>query len=199
MKVKLKNVRIAFIQALFEAKKFGDDDTGESAYGSTFVFPGDHPVFKDINDAIEAVAAEKWENKAPEILKQLRTADRVCLHDGNTKPDYMGFPGNFFVAARNKAKPLVVDNVVDPEEKKLNPESKKPRIIKASDGRIYAGCYVNVTLDIWAMQNKYGKRVNATLSGVQFWADGDAFSGAPPATLEDFGDLVDGADASDLV
>ena len=197
MKVKLNRVRLAFPN-LFEPRAFGEDGS-DPAYGCSFIFPPDHEAFKLVNDAIEAVAAEKWEKKASEILKQLRAADRVCLHDGNLKPDYQGFPGNFFVASRNKAKPLVVDRFIDPEEKQRDPETKKLKVLTAKDGKPYAGCYVNATIDVWPMMNKYGKRVNATLSGVQFLEDGDAFSGAPPATFDDFEDLGEGADAQDLV
>ena len=183
MKIKLEGVRLAFPN-LFEPRAFGEDGS-DPAYGASFIFPKDHPGVKIINDAIEAMAKEKWEAKATETLKQLRAADRVCLHDGDLKPDYMGFPGNFFVATRNKARPLVIDR------------DKSP--LTAADGKPYAGCYVNATLDVWSMMNKYGKRINATLSGVQFVKDGDAFTGAPPATPDDFEDLAEGADAESLV
>lgn len=183
MKVKLANVRLAFPN-LFEARAFGQEKS-DPAYGATFIFSKTHPAYKLVQEAIETVAKEKWEGKATEILKQLRSSDKICLHDGNGKPDYDGFPDNFFVASRNKARPLVIDR------------DKSP--LTASDGRPYAGCYVNATVDIWAQQNDYGKRVNATLSGVQFYKDGDAFTGAPPASPEDFEDLAEGADADDVI
>ena len=183
MKVKLQNVRLAFPQ-LFEPRAFGEDGS-DPAYGASFIFPKDHPAFKAVSEAIEAVAAEKWEKKGAEVLKQLRTADKTCLHDGNAKPDYAGFPGNFFIAARNKARPLVIDG------------KKAP--LTQNDGKPYAGCYVNATVDVWAQANKFGKRINATLTGVQFYKDGDAFTGAPPATPDDFDDMSDGADAGDVI
>lgn len=183
MKVRLENVRLAFPQ-LFEPRAFGEDGS-DPAYGGSFILSKTHPAYKLVNDAIEAVAVEKWEKKALEVLKQLRTADKTCLHDGDGKPDYAGFPGNFFVSARNKARPLVIDR------------DKSP--LTQADGKPYAGCYVNTTVDIWAQQNKFGKRVNATLSGVQFLKDGDAFTGAPPASPDDFESLDDGADASDVI
>lgn len=183
MKVKLDSVRLAFPQ-LFEPRAFGEEGS-DPAYGASFIFPKEHPAFKLINEAINAVAVEKWEKKAAEILKQLRTADKICLHDGDAKPDYVGFAGNFFIASRNKARPLIIDR------------DKSP--LTALDGKPYAGCYVNATVDVWAQANKFGKRVNATLSGVQFLKDGDAFTGAAPASVDDFEDLAEGADAEDLV
>ncbi len=65
------------------------------------------------------------------------------------------------------------------------------------DGRPYAGCYVNAALDIWAQDNQFGKRINATLKGVQFAADGDAFVGSAPATAEDFDDISDTGEGAD--
>ena len=40
---------------------------------------------------------------------------------------------------------------------------------------------------------------NATLGGVQFLRDGDAFAGGGVAAPDDFDDISEGADASDLV
>lgn len=183
MKVKLENVRLAFPQ-LFTPKAFGEDGS-DPAYGGSFILAKNHPAVKLINEAIETVAKEKWDDKAKDIVKQLRAADKICLHDGDLKPDYDGFPGNFFVASRNKARPLIVNR------------DKSP--LTAEDGKPYAGCYVNATVDIWAQANKFGKRINATLSGVQFLKDGDAFTGAPPASPDDFEDLAEGADAGDVI
>lgn len=183
MKVRIENARLAFAQIFFP-KAFGEDGS-DPAYGASFIIAKNHPAVKLINAAIESVAKEKWADKAKDMLKQLRASDKICLHDGDNKPDYDGFPGNFFLAARNKSRPLIIDR------------DKSP--LTSDDGRPYAGCYVNATVDIWAQQNKYGKRVNATLSGIQFLKDGDAFSGAPPATPEDFEDLADGAEAGDVI
>lgn len=183
MKVRLDNVRLAF-SSIFEARAFDENDK-KPCYSASLILGKKHPSLKSINDTIETVAKEKWEGKSADVLKQLRAADRICLRDGDSKPDSDGFPGNFFVAARNKARPFVCDR------------DKTP--LTSADGKPYAGCYVNATIDIWAQQNSYGKRINATLSGVQFLKDGDAFSGSPPATPDDFEDLSDGANAEDLV
>lgn len=183
MKVELENVRLAFPN-LFEARAFSEDGK-DPAYSASFIFGKKHPAVKLLNDAIEVVAKEKWEGKATETLKQLRAADRICLHDGDSKMEYDGFPGNFFVASRNKARPLVIN--------------KDKSHLTQADGKPYAGCYVYATIDVWAMQNKYGKRINATLSGVQFSKDGDAFTGSPPASVDDFSDLSEGAKAGDVI
>ncbi len=50
---------------------------------------------------------------------------------------------------------------------------------------------MNVNIDLWCQANNFGKRINATLVGVQFAADGDAFSGAAPASPDDFDSVED--------
>jgi len=172
MKVKLNDVRIAFPK-LFKPERVGDD--GELQYSASFIIPKNHPAVKDIETAIKDVAKDKWSDKADIMMKKITAENKLCLKDGDLKAEYDGYAGNLFISANNKNRPFVINR----DKTQLNPD----------DGVIYAGCYVNVVLDIWAMDNKFGKRINATLSGVQFLRDGDAFAGAPRATEDDFDDL----------
>jgi hypothetical protein len=181
MKLKLNNVRLAFPQ-LFEAKTVNGE--GDPAFSATFLIDPADPQVAAINKAIDAVAAEKWGAKAPATLQQLRKADKVCLHDGDLKATYDGFPGNLFVSARNKLRPTVLN------------ADKTPLV--AADGKPYAGCYVNAMLELWPQENNYGKRINATLMGVQFYRDGDSFTGGGVASDSDFDDVTVGATADDL-
>jgi hypothetical protein len=82
----------------------------------------------------------------------------------------------------------------------LNPVSAFIGKLEKDTGVIYSGCFVNAQIDIWAQDNGFGKRINCTLAGVQFAADGDAFGGGRPASADDFDDLGDlgGADADDF-
>lgn len=182
MKVKLNNVRLAFPQ-LFEAKTVNGE--GKPAFSATFLLSPNHPDIKAINAAIELAAREKWGAKADAILKTARAADKVCLHNGDTKAEYAGFEGQMFVSARNATRPLVID------------ANKSP--LTEQDGKPYAGCYVNASIEVWAQDNNYGKRVNASLSGVQFLRDGEAFAGGGAASADDFDDVTEGAMADDLV
>jgi hypothetical protein len=181
MKLKLLNVRLAFPQ-LFEAETVAGE--GKPAHSGTFLIDPADPQVKAINAAIDATAKEKWGAKADGILKQMRAADKVCLHNGDLKATYDGFPGNLFISARNPLRPTVVD------------ADKTP--LTEKDGRPYAGCYVHVVLELWAQDNQYGKRVNATLMGVQFYKDGDSFTGGGVASADDFDDISAGATADDL-
>jgi hypothetical protein len=169
MKVKVENVRLAFPN-LFEAKSVNGE--GDPAYSANFLFPQTHPAHKAVMDGIDAAGAEKFGAKWGTIRKELIAKDKLCLHDGITKADYNGYAGNWFVSARNKARPTVVDRDRTP--------------LTISDGRPYAGCYVNAIIEIWAQDNAFGKRVNASLRGVQFLTDGDAFAGSAPASEDEF-------------
>lgn len=173
----LRNVRLAF-PSLFEPSTFGD---GDPAYQATLIIAGDDPQIAAINKVIDAVAKEKWGAKADATLKALRSTGKVALKSGDEKSQYDGFEGNWFMQPRNKTRPTVVDGQRQP--------------LNERDGRIYAGCYVNASIELWAQDNQYGKRVNATLRGVQFVRDGEAFGGGRPAEADEFDEL----EVADLV
>lgn len=182
MKIKLSNVRLAF-PVLFDPKTVNGE--GEPAFSASFLIDPADPQVKGINAAIEQVAKDKWGAKADQILKQMRAQDKTCLHDGDLKSNYDGFPGNLYISARSKTRPLVIG-------------TDRAPLVQA-DGKPYAGCYVNVSIELWPQDNNYGKRVNASLRGVQFLRDGDAFAGGGAASADEFDDLGAGAEADALV
>ena len=181
MELKIENVRVAFFNG-FTAKQVNGE--GDPAFSASFLIPKASPLVKRINAVIDAAAKEKWSDKAPALLKSLRASDKTFLHDGDLKENYEGFADHFFISARSKGRPLVIDRDRTP--------------LTEADGRPYSGCYVNAVLDVWVQDNKFGKRVNASLKGVQFVKDGDAFSASAPASVDAFDDLGDGADADPI-
>jgi hypothetical protein len=182
MKVKLTIVRLAF-PVLFEARTVNGE--GKPAFSASFLLDPADPQVKALNQAIEQVAKDKWGAKAGDILKQMRAQDKVALHDGDLKANYAGFPGNLYVSARSATRPLVID------------KDKSP--LTEQDGKPYAGCFVNASIELWPQDNNYGKRVNASLRGVQFFRDGDSFAGGGAASEDEFDDISSGATADDLV
>ena len=178
MKVKLTNVRLSF-PSLFEAKTVNGE--GKPAFSAVFLLDPKDPQVKAVNAAIEAVAREKWGVKADANLKTLRAADKTCLHSGDLKSNYAGFEGMLYLSARNALRPLVID------------VNKSP--LAEEDGKPYAGCFVNASVELWVQDNNYGKRINATLAGVQFYRDGEHFGGGSIADADDFDDMT----AEDLV
>jgi hypothetical protein len=182
MKIQLNNVRLAF-PALFEAKKVNGE--GEPAFSASLLLPPDHPAVAELRNAMELIGQEKWGAKWPTVKKELEGKDRTALHDGDMKAGYSGFEGNLYVSARNKARPLVIDRDRSP--------------LSQEDGKPYAGCYVNANIELWAQNNDYGKRINASLRGVQFLKDGEAFAGGTPAEVDEFDDIAEGSEAADLL
>lgn len=174
MKIKLINVRLSFPD-LFKAGEY----EGNRNYGATFLVDPDSANHKVIMDAIKAVGEEAWKAKAPAILKAALASDgqKVCYWDGNLK-EYEGYEGMMALRATRgeaKGRPMVID-------------ADKSPLVEA-DGKPYAGCYVNASVELWAQDNKFGKTVRCTLLGVQFAKDGDAFSAGSVASEDDFDDL----------
>ena len=181
MKLKLNNVRLAF-PALFEAKTVNGE--GDPAFSAVYLLDPADPQVKTIEATMQAVAKEKWGAKGEAQLKALRAAGKTCLNDGDLKGDYAGFAGQIYLSARSKTRPLVLD------------ANKTPLL--PADGKPYAGCYVNAVVDVWAMDNNYGKRICASLAAVQFYRDGDAFAGGAGGSADDFDDVSEGADVDVL-
>jgi hypothetical protein len=123
---------------------------------------------------VEAAKA-KWGDKWEETFRSLKAANKLCLHDGDEKSEYKGYEGNLFINATNEVRPLVLGG---------GPDGRAP--LSAADGKPYSGCYVNAVVDIWAQLNEYGKRINASLLGVQFLRDGERLSGGQTAAADDF-------------
>ena len=181
-KVKLNNVRLSFPD-LFEAGEY----EGNRNYGASFLVQPDSENDKAIRAAISAVAKEAWKDKAHAILKAALSGggQQVCYWSGDLK-DYDGYEGMMVLTAKraeSKGRPLVLD------------ADKSPLV--AADGKPYAGCYVNASVELWAQDNKFGKTVRCTLLGVQFAKDGDAFGSGSTASEDDFDDL--GVDDDSLI
>ncbi len=181
MKIALSNVRLAF-PALFEAKTVNGE--GEPAFSASFILPANHPQIAQIKQAMDQIGKDKWGAKWAQVKKEIETKDRTALHDGDTKADYEGYAGNLYISARNKTRVTVVDRDRTP--------------LVQADGRPYAGCYVNASIELWAQDNNYGKRINASLRGVQFLKDGEAFAGGGVASEDEFEDLDVGSTGEDL-
>ncbi len=185
MKVVLRNVRLSFPD-LFQAVQYQGE--GPFNYRAQFLIPEGSAMMKEVNAAIKAAAVEKWGAKADAILKAAPASKAgYCFADGNTK-EYDGYAGHWALSATramDKGRPLIINT------------DKSP--LAAEDGKPYAGCYVNATVDIWAQDNKFGKTMRCQLLGVQFAKDGESFSGGMSADESDFEDLGEGAEADGLV
>lgn len=181
MKMTLKNVRLAFPK-LFEAVSVNG---GAPTFGAAFLIAPNHPQLEEIRKAMDEVGKAKWGAKWPQIKTSLTAQDKLALHDGDIKADLDGYAGNFYLNANNKTRVTIVD--------------RDRTLLAQSDGKPYAGCYVNASIELWAQDNpQHGKRINASLRGVQFAKDGEAFAGGGVASEDEFEDLDVGATDEDL-
>lgn len=177
--VKLQNVRLAFPK-LFTAESVGDGD--KKYFSAAFPIKPGSENHKNLERAIEEVAEAKWPKKGAAVLKTLRSKGKISYkHEELTGPEgdvYDGFEGMHSLnasRAESKGRPMVVDRDRSP--------------LAESDGRPYAGCYVNASVEVWAQDNANGKRINVSLRGVQFYKDGEAFGGGEPLREDEFGEL----------
>ena len=152
MKVMLKNVRLSF-PSLFKTEQYAGEDTEK--YAATFLIPkSDTKTVTAIEQACKQALVEKYgEGKVPKGFK-------MPLVDGDEK-EYQGYADHVCIKASTKKRPTLVNR------------DKTP--IVEEDGILYGGCYVNVSIDLWVMDNSYGKKVLASLNAIQFVKDGEAF------------------------
>lgn len=161
-KIKLSNVRLSF-PSLFRKAVFSGEET---KYEATFLIDKSTQADKiaEIDAAIKALVKDALKGaKLP--------ADKVCLRDGDDV-DYAGYANHMSIKASTPKRPMVLDRDRSP--------------LAEDDNRLYAGCYVNAIIELWAQNNQWGKRINANLLGVQFFKDGEPFSDGVTATANDF-------------
>jgi hypothetical protein len=169
-KMMIKNVRLSF-PSIFQRAVF---DGQEGKYEATVLIDKNDTKTKKILDKAIAEAIAEANIKV--------ASDKRCLKDGD-ESDYDGYEGNWSLKAANSKRPTVLNR------------DKTP--LTEDDEVLYAGCYVNVVIDLWVQNNKFGKRVNANLYGVQFVKDGEPFGMGPIDVTDDFDDLEDGLDDDD--
>ncbi|MBE0469618.1 MAG: DUF2815 family protein [Methyloprofundus sp.] len=165
MKIKLQNVRLSF-PSLFRKAVFQGEET---KYEATFLL--DKELHADKIIEIQRAIAEKIKT---ELKGAKVSADKLCLKDGD-EIAYDGYDGCWSLKASNNKRPMVIDR------------DKSP--LTEDDDKLYAGCYVNAVIELWAQNNGFGKRINANLLGVQFVKDGTPFSDSVTASVDDFDDF----------
>lgn len=174
-RVQLKNVRLSFA-SIYRPKGFGGgrgDDNGEPKYSANFLIDPETREGKvnidRMEDAIEHVLkTTDWGGKTPKFSDA-----KLPLREGDDH-DYDGYDGMMYVSASNGKKPRILD--ID-----------KLDVSEGDDGAPYSGCYVDAIVRVWGQNNKFGKRINASLEGIRFRDDGDAF-GAAPLDPDEFDD-----------
>jgi len=166
--VKLADVRLSF-PAVFEPVAF--DEAATPKYSATFRL-GKTEHAKEVKELQKAIATLLADNKVKSL-----SPDRIVLKDGSDtgREEDEDF---YIIKASSNKRPLVLNKDRTP--------------LTERDGVLYAGCRVNAILSLWFQDHpKYGKRVNASLSGLMFNRDDTPFSSGG-ASVDDFADFASG-------
>lgn len=184
--IRLTNLVMAF-PAIAEPQSYGD---GEPAYGAKFPIEPGSDAEKKIEAAMRAVAEEEWKDKGDAVLKMLVDDGKVAFtkkvyRSKKTGEAYQGFEGTHYLSARNaKTAPTVVDQFGQEVDDK-----------KAIERMAFSGAVVHASVEIWAQDNKWGRRINCTLRGIMLTGKGENFGGgSAPASANEFADLAQDAE-----
>ena len=191
-RIMLKNVMLSF-PALAEPQSFGE---GEPAYGAKFPIKPNSEHQKQLEEAILAEAKEQWKDKADSVVNMLIEDGKVAFvkkvyRSKKTGEPYAGFEGAHYLSTRNaKTQPTVFNEYGEQLTSKGDIERKA-----------YSGAIVNASLEIWAQDNKWGRRINCTLRGVMLTGEGENIGGASaPASADDFAGMAKAkADAENVL
>ncbi len=193
----LKDVRLSFAHIYEPSKDSTDKKTGQTIKGSYQArglmekgTPATIENMKKLKKAGLDARKKEWgdnEAKHPKLKP-----NQLCVRDGDLE-DWEGYEGCYYIAANaGQRKPSVITNI----------KGKDGKWIEATPGGAnspYSGCRVNMLVRIWAQDNEYGKRQNASLEIVQFFKDGEPFGAGPVDPNEKFGDefAADGESIAD--
>lgn len=179
--VVLKDVRLSFPH-LFEPSASIED--GPKKYRAAFLMDpatdSGKANIKKIEAAMDKASLGVWKTKekADKIRNRL-DSDRSGLRDGDdcTNKDgdpYAGYEGMKVISATNGRKPKVL-------------RRDKSVIDSSEAAEIYAGCYVNAVVSIWAtnLEKHGGNGIFATLEIVQYLRKGEPF-GASELDEDDY-------------
>lgn len=191
-RIMLKNVVLAF-PALAEPQSFGE---GEPAYGAKFPIKPNSEQQKAIEAAVLAEAKEAWKDKADSVVKMLEEDGKVAFtkkvyRSKKTGEPYQGFDGMHYLSTRNaKTQPTVFNQYGEEVSGKGDIERQA-----------FSGAVVNASIEIWAQDNKWGRRINCSLRGVMLTGEGENFGGgSSPASADEFAGLAKAkAEAEDIL
>jgi hypothetical protein len=165
--IHLNAVRLSFPD-LWVPKIAGEG--GKLKYGATFML--DKKIHaKEITALNEAV---QWVKVNSKKLAGNTRPMKNPVREGSEKTHLDGYTAqNRFITARNDSRPGVVDRNLSP--------------LVAEDGKPYAGCYVNATVECYGyLHPKSGPGITFSLRNVQFVRDGEPFGEKRTKAEEDF-------------
>lgn len=165
--VKLVNVRLSF-PSVFKKAVFNDEET---KYEATFLLPKSDTKTKKLIDKVIAELLQQSKVKVSSDKLAIRCGDEIF-----EEKEYDGYEDHWVIKASSSRRPTVINR------------DKSP--ITEEDEIIYGGCYVNAVINFWVQNNKFGKRVNANMLGIQFVKDGEAFGSGDFDATDEFDEIV---------
>jgi hypothetical protein len=164
-KIKINNVRISypyiFKKGFYEGKE-------NNKYTVTLVL--------DKSDPNHIEAKKIIDEQINTIYSQTKTArssfkdDKFCVKEESEE-----FENSWLIKCGNPKRITIIDR------------DKTP--LTEEDGKIYAGCYVNVLIDLYYYDKQYGKFILSNIYGIQFSKDGESLEGRIVDVTDDFTDL----------
>jgi hypothetical protein len=134
--------------------------------------------------ALKQIAAQFIPGQEAPDPKSKDDGIEVAFYSGDKK-EYDGYAGMFVIPSHNsKMKPAVANR-------------RGVSVDVGEEQYPYSGAYGIGSITLWAMNNRYGKRIGVNLRGVQFDKDGEAFSQGDIAPEEEFEALEDAGSASE--
>lgn len=166
----LKRVRLSFPH-LFQARGYQGDESNPKFSAGLMIANADKENLDALKIAIQNAKAEKWPGGVPKLGE-----DRSCVKSGDDSADERKH-GHMILTANSTRRPAVY--------------RRDKSVATESDNVIYGGVYADVKVVIWAMDNKFGKRICCDLKAVRSHEDGDTFGTSVQVKADDFDDLQD--------
>ncbi len=187
----LENCRASYPHVFTPQENEADDGSKSLTYSIQLLMPKDtHRAAKDLCKArYTEILTDNGTKKGGVVTPMRVPADKLFIKDGDAMAKEE-CEGMWVVSAREKNKPALRGNRIDPETGKVI------RLTNADQGLIYGGCYVSCLIRPWFQNNKYGKRVNAGLVAVQYVRKGEPF-GEGRISDEDVDDRFEGVEDED--
>jgi hypothetical protein len=194
--IMLSNVRLSFPHLIEPQKDTTNDGKLRVSYNAEFIMGKDHQGLKQFMNEVSKMAAEKWKDKADNVLQMIGQDRKLrCFGEGSDKVNkktfkiYDGYENNMYITAG-------CTTYLEAESSTAG--AKRPQIIQLdgspvdSDNtmayqqltrKMYGGCRVNAAVRPWLQENSFGRGVRCDLVAIQFFKDDDAFGeGAPDAS-----------------
>jgi hypothetical protein len=190
-------VRAAFVRSLIGAAEEYEGN-GVFRHSATFLVEPGSDNDKQIEAAFKAEAQAVWPKKAQAMLDSLRPQTNKCCYQKGDLKEYDGFEGMMALTGHRKAtdgRPLLLDSMAGDDGKPAKLIGSDGKFYPGKEGRIYGGCFVNATVEIYAQDGK-NPGLRCSLLGVQFAKDGDSFGGASKGKEDDF-EVIDAPETED--